>query len=84
LPFPEGVFDLGDSLGFDLLSIDTFSAGCISVFVENRGKLDKKRIEILRNCIDDLDSIFEKLTGEVKAYFSELWKLSKMVLEFVC
>jgi len=82
LPFPSDVYE-PESLGFDLTSLDTFSAGCISVFVGNRGKLDRERIVVLSNCAGDLDKMCNRLSGNIKEYFTELSNLSHMVLEFI-
>ena len=79
IPFPDGASQL-DINGVDLIEIDTFSSGCISAYVDNRGKLDRDRIEILRNCTGDLDSILGELTGEIGDYFSELSNISHQVL----
>jgi hypothetical protein len=52
-------------------SLDTFAAGCISAYVGD-GRLDKKRIEVLRSCLDDLDTIIPALDERPKVYFSAL------------
>ena len=69
--------------GVDLVSVDTFAAGCISVFVGNRGKLDQERVDILRKCTHDLDAVLAELQGESERYFNELSRLSHAVLEFM-
>ena len=82
LPFPSDIYE-SEFNGFDLTSIDTFSAGCIDVFLENNGKLDPKRIEVLRNCNDDLNKMYDGLSVSSREYFKELSKLSRLVLEFI-
>lgn len=81
-PVPKGASDIEIS-GVDLLSIDTFSAGCISTFVRNRGELDQERVDILRNCVRDLDIVLGQLTGDTKVYFTALSELSHKVLESI-
>lgn len=79
-PFPEGPHETADS---ELVSIDTYLAGCISVFVSNHGKLDRKRIYVLRSCAAELDPVIDRLTGDTKEYFTELSQLSHLVLQFI-
>lgn len=80
LPFPAGVHEI-EWDATDLINIDTFSAGCISTYVGNRGKLDQKRIDVLRGCTVDLDVVLPDLTGDIRDYFSELLVLSQEVLK---
>lgn len=79
IPFPTSASDMEPN-GNDLVSLDTFSAGCIDTFVRNRGKLDRDRINVLRSCVDELESSFGELTGDVKTYFAELLDISRKVL----
>ena len=79
IPFPAGASDM-EANGHDLVSIDTFSAGCIDTFVANRGKLDRERIDVLRSCVADLKSRVGELTGDVRTYFADLLNISLMVL----
>jgi hypothetical protein len=69
-PFPEGYAgkDVNDIC---VTSLDSFAAGCISAYVGN-GKLDKKRINILKSCLDELDSILPELNEYPKEYFLNL------------
>ena len=79
-PFPDITPEIEKS---DLVLIDTYSAGCISVFVANQGKLDRERIDILRSCAADLDPVTNRLTGDAEEYFTELSQLSHLILQFV-
>lgn len=81
-PFPDGVAG-STYFGIDLVEVDTFSAGCISTFVGNRGRLDHDRIKILRNCSTDLDKALGKLTGEAAEYFQELSEIQHKILDVV-
>lgn len=77
MPFPREAYELDD---FDLVSVDTFSAGCISVYVDREGVLDNHREGVLRTCVCDLDKVLSHLSGETREYFDTLSSLSKMVL----
>ncbi|MBN1764856.1 MAG: hypothetical protein JW860_06325 [Sedimentisphaerales bacterium] len=46
VPFPRGLADK-EIAGECLVSLDTFTAGCISSFIEKKGSLDPDRIENL-------------------------------------
>lgn len=76
-PFPREAYELD---GLDWVSIDSFSAGCISVYVGNRGKLDGERRDCLRKCVSDLEQALPKLNGETRVYFDKLLSLSNIVL----
>jgi len=80
ISFPAGASDI-EIDGVDLISIDTFAAGCISTFVGNQGKLDQEIIDILRTCTSELDLILGRLTGDIKDYFTELSALSHKILK---
>lgn len=75
LPFPEGL--AGEEIeGEDLVSLDTFSAGCISTFLGNKGKLDYERRNILKSCITGLQNVIPNLPNEEQGYFKELLSMS--------
>jgi hypothetical protein len=62
--------------GVCLTSCDTFLAGCISNFVEN-GTLDLERTDAVASVCADLERVMPRLSGEARAYFSELLALGK-------
>ncbi|HEY9402309.1 MAG TPA: hypothetical protein VIQ24_06425 [Pyrinomonadaceae bacterium] len=81
-PFPEDC--AGASIeGVDLTSLDTFAAGCIDTFVERKGRLDSRRISILRKCSKELEVVVKNLNGEARSYFEQLQSLSEKVLQSV-
>lgn len=65
----------------DLVSLDSYTAGCVSVFLE-RGKLDKKRRAVLQRCEQDLDAASEALDGYAGIYYRQLKKLASAVLGY--
>ncbi len=75
LPFPEGV--AGEEIeGEDLVSLDTFAAGCISTFVGSNGKLDFEKRNILNACITGMRKVIPRLPDEARHYYQELLLLS--------
>ena len=78
---PKGLAETDE--GFDLISLDTFTAGCIDTFVDNKGSLDKKRQKILENCRKDLETAVSNLEGESKVYFEKLLVLADKILRII-
>jgi hypothetical protein len=60
--------------GIDLVALDTFTAGCISTYIERKGQLDTQR-RILQRCIQDLQTVTAQLQGASQAYFVQLLEL---------
>jgi hypothetical protein len=81
-PFPEGVAGL-EVAGICVTSLDTFAAGCIQTYVDSGGRLDQERVAVLASCSRDFAVVVPQMTGEAKAYFARLEKLTSMVLESV-
>lgn len=69
--------------GVDLTEVDSFSAGCISSFIDSKGTLDQNRVNILKSCISDLEKIILTLEGEAKRYFEKRLRLGKLVISAV-
>jgi hypothetical protein len=62
--------------GIDLVALDTFTAGCISTYIERKGQLDTQRRTILQTCIQDLQTVTAQLQGVDQAYFVQLLGLA--------
>jgi len=65
--------------GEDLVSLDTYAAGCIVTYVGNKGSLDHERRNILKLCIKGLKKVIPKISNEGKVYFQELLSISLSV-----
>jgi hypothetical protein len=68
--------------GIDLVTLDSYTAGCISTFLE-QGKLDSKRENILRRCKEDLGEASQSLQGYAGFYYRQLGKLASAVLTYI-
>jgi hypothetical protein len=77
-PFPTEVAASSD-LGFELISIDTFAAGCLDTF-SHRGTLDDERVGILERCLRDLHALLPQVPESSADYFAELASLCRRVL----
>ena len=79
-PFPSEI--AGEEIeGEDLVSLDTFTAGCISNYLENQGDLDEATTNALTNCFNGLSLVLPHLSGEAKQYYSRLHEMSRSVIE---
>jgi hypothetical protein len=82
IPFPSGY--AGEEVaGICVVSLDTYTAGCIQTFVSCKGSLDAERISILKKCEKDLEIVTNKLEGDAKLYFERLLQMTKKVLTTV-
>ena len=69
-----------DINGIDPISLDSAAAGCISTFVDSRGRLDREKINVLRVCSADLDIVVNNTSGETRDDFEHLRTLVGEVL----
>ena len=75
--------DWPNSLGGDegqLMTLDTVIGGCLSYFLDEY-QLDAPRVEILRDCLAELDPLFTDLPEEASEYFRRLRYLGVTVLQ---
>ncbi|MBC7796159.1 MAG: hypothetical protein H7Z37_04710 [Pyrinomonadaceae bacterium] len=64
-----------------LVSLDTYTAGCIETFVSRKGILDAERISILIKCEKELKTVTDKLEGESRFYFERLLQMTQKILQ---
>ncbi len=82
IPFPSDY--AGEEVeGICVVSLDTFTAGCIDTFVSRKGSLGAKRISILKKCEEDLQIVVANLEGNAKLYFAQLLKMTQRILAAV-
>jgi hypothetical protein len=78
-PFPAGC--RGEEVAaIDLVLIDAETAGCVSTFLGQAGRLDPWRLAILGLCYRNLAVVAAVLEGEDREYFTRLEELAGMVL----
>lgn len=80
LPFPKGCGG-AEVEGIDLVMLDADTAGCVSTFINNNGRLDSWRTQVLKNRLDDLVVVTKELDGEALDFFVQIKMLVKIVLE---
>jgi hypothetical protein len=78
-PFPRDCAN-AEIEGVELTDLDTFTAGCVSAFIANGGRLDAERVRVLTRCCECFEKVVPQLTGEAREYFGQLRDLSRLVL----
>jgi hypothetical protein len=64
-----------------LMTIDTVIGGCVVYYLDSSDGLDKQRLAILRDCLNDLDDLTEELDAECQPYFLRLRQLGSLLLQ---
>lgn len=64
----------------ELMTLDTVITGCVRDYLADT-KLHFNRIEILKNCMNELDILLPDLQGEVSIFFNRLQELGQMLLK---
>ncbi len=67
--------------GVDLVSLDTFTAGCVSSYIKAHGRLDGERRAVLARCVAQLRGVVPQLDEEARPYFERLRALGEAVLD---
>jgi len=71
--------DLGSDEG-QLMTLDTVISGCLIYFIEEQN-LDEQRVEILRDCLAELEEVLEDIAETAAEYFGRLQWLGTMLLQ---
>jgi hypothetical protein len=78
-PFPEDL--AGEEIdGEDMVSLDSFTAGCVSSVLGSSRPLTPDRVACLIRCRDGLEKVLPRLEGTAKAYYTRLLRMSQLVL----
>ncbi|WP_447975356.1 hypothetical protein [Nitrospira sp. Kam-Ns4a] len=65
----------------ELMTLDTVISGCATYFLDSADGLDRQRIEILADCLADLDTLLPDIPEEAVGYFERLRTLASLVLD---
>ena len=71
--------DLGSDEG-QLLTLDTVIGGCLNYFFEEHD-LDEQRVEILRDCLAELEGVVADISETPSEYFRRLQFLGTTLLQ---
>lgn len=62
------------------MTLDTVISGCVVFFLDNPDGLDSQRVEILKDCLADLEGVTTELEAECQPYFLRLHRLGELLL----
>lgn len=71
--------DLGSDEG-QLMTLDTVIGGCLTYFCQEHD-LDDQRVEILRDCLAELEGVVEDISENPSEYFRRLQFLGTTLLQ---
>jgi hypothetical protein len=63
-----------------LMTLDTVISGCVVYFLDSPAGLDAQRIEILEDCVADLDNLTDELNEDCRPYFQRLRHLGTLLI----
>ena len=63
-----------------LMTLDTVISGCVVYYLDTSDGLDRQRITIVQECLEDLDSLTGELDADSQAYFLRLRRLGELLL----
>lgn len=63
-----------------LMTLDTVISGCVVFFLASPEGLDRQRVEILKDCLADLDEATSELETDCQPYFARLHRLGELLL----
>ncbi len=64
----------------ELMTLDTVISGCVIYYLDSEAGLDKPRVNILQDCLADLNGLLPDLNEEVSPYFERLRRLAELLL----
>ncbi|MET8584178.1 hypothetical protein ABZX39_25355 [Streptomyces collinus] len=80
-PFPARLRG-ADRAGFDMVLIDSETAGCVSTWLKNNGSLDARGHSVLVRCIARLEQILPTLSdADDPTYWQRLHELARLVAD---
>ena len=80
--FPEDAYGV-EIEGEDLVSLDTYTVGCISSTLSKAGRLDAPNREALVSCQNGLLRVIPHLEGPTRDYYSRLGDMAALALSHV-
>lgn len=63
-----------------LMTLDTVISGCVVFFLDSPEGLDHQRVEILKDCLADLEEVTSELESDCQPYFVRLHRLGELLL----
>ncbi|HEX7765093.1 MAG TPA: hypothetical protein VF443_00165 [Nitrospira sp.] len=63
-----------------LMTLDTVISGCVVFFLDSPEGLNHQRVEILKDCLADLEEVTSELDADCQPYFVRLHRLGELLL----
>jgi hypothetical protein len=63
-----------------LMTVDTVISGCVVFYLDTPEGLDQQRVEILKDCLADIEELTLDLDESAQAYFLQLRRLGELLL----
>lgn len=63
-----------------LMTLDTVISGCVVFFLDSPEGLDPQRVDILKDCLADLEDVTTELETDCQPYFLRLHHLGELLL----
>ena len=82
-PFPSR-WRGADVGGFDMVMLDAYPAGCVSVWLERQGILDDWRWNVLAESEQRLIRVIPELDAYGRDYYQRLLDMTVLILEADC
>ncbi|WP_238005555.1 hypothetical protein KZZ52_42425 [Dactylosporangium sp. AC04546] len=80
-PFPSRWRGGAEVAGFDMIMLDSFPSGCISVWLQQHGVLDDWRWNILAEYEQRLLRVIPELDDYGRAYYQRILDMAVLILE---
>jgi len=62
------------------MTLDTVISGCITYYLDSVNGIDAQRVEILEDCLSDLEGLLPDLDRDTGPYFERLRTLACLLL----
>lgn len=66
--------------GIDLMSLQTYACGCVSLYVGNACQLDERNARMLKTTCEQLQLVVPQLEGAPRVFFERLRQVTQQVV----
>ena len=65
----------------EFMTLDTVICGCVTHYLDSGHDLDPQRMEMLRDCLNDLNNLMPELNEAASAYFARLHHMATLLMD---
>jgi hypothetical protein len=78
-PFPARLRG-AEIVGLNIVVLDADTAGCVKTWLDNNGRLDAWRRDVIASCLDELNRVMPRLADQDEAaYYNRLRELTMLL-----